>query len=199
MVGALLLAAAVAGVSGCSEDEPELFDLSESEVTAGFVRACAEASLPEALSFVCEMERSAGWFASGCAGVTSAIDGCTSNGQAYRQEFCGQLISQSASAIAALRVVDGSGRVDSLLVRDAEFRFGRPFDDAMDQWQAEFEAVGCIASARTTTFDAVVWQRFDCTDWVGYVEVVSESADVMALWVGAARPGAVECLVTQDG
>jgi len=186
----------VISASACGNDDPELFELAEPEINAGFVQACAEGSLPDALSFVCEMEQPAGWFGSGCASVTSALDGCTSNGQAYRQELCSQLVSQSASAIAVLRRVDG--RADALLVRDAEFRFGRPFDDAMDQWQAEFEAAGCVASTRTTTFDAVVWQRFNCADWVGYVEVVAESADVVALWVGASRPGSVECLVNRD-
>ena len=185
--------------SGCGNNDPELFELAEPEITAGFVQACADASLPEALSFVCEMEQPAGWFGSGCASVTSVLDSCTSNGQAYRQELCGRLISQDASAIAVQRRVDGSGRVDALLLRDAEFRFGRPFDDAMDQWQAEFEAAGCVASTRMTTFDDIIWQRFDCADWVGYVEVVSESADVVALWVGASRPGSVECLVNRDG
>ena len=185
--------------SGCGNDDPELFELAEPEITAGFVQACVDASLPEALSFVCEMEQPAGWFGSGCASVTSVLDSCTSNGQAYRQELCGRLVSQDASAIAVQRRVDGSGRVDALLLRDAEFRFGRPFEDAMDQWQAEFEAAGCVASTRTTTFDDIIWQRFDCADWVGYVEVVSESADVVALWVGASRPGSVECLVNRDG
>lgn len=183
---------------GCKEEELELFEYTNVETAAGFIQACAASELPEALAFVCEMEQATGWFQSGCTSVTSVLDSCTSNGQIYRQELCGQLQSQSKSAIATLRQVDGSGRVDSLLIRDAEFRFGRPFEDEMDQWQAEFEAAGCIASPRTTTFDAVVWQSFQCDNWTGYVEVVSESAEVMALWVGASRPGAVECLVTQD-